>query len=103
MKMNELVKTQVREIAARYPEIQSVLLFGSHAHGDYNNSSNIDLAIKAPKISDIDWLSLNEQLENPITPFFVLDHLIVILLGKKTTELHLKRVPVRKKSTLSWH
>ncbi|WP_419961167.1 nucleotidyltransferase family protein [Psychrobacillus sp. BM2] len=71
--MNELLKTQVREIATRYPEIQSVLLFGSRAHGDYNNFSDIDLAIKAPKISDKDWLSLNEQLENELDTLLKID------------------------------
>lgn len=73
MKMNELLITQLREIATAYPEIQSILLFGSRAHGDHSNLSDIDLAIKAPRISDMDWLMLTEQIENDLDTLLKID------------------------------
>lgn len=71
--MNELLITQLRKIAARCPDIQSILLFGSRAHGDYSNFSDIDLAIKAPKISDRDWLLFAEQIENELDTLLKID------------------------------
>ena len=84
MKMNELLITQLREIANSYSEIQSVLLFGSRAHGDYNNFSDIDLAIKAPRISDKDWLLLTEQIENELDTLLKID---LVLYEKVSEEL----------------
>lgn len=64
MNMNELLINQIREIAGNYPEIQSILLFGSRTHGDYNELSDVDLAMKAPSLSEMKWLLLAEQVEN---------------------------------------
>lgn len=84
MEMNEFLITQLREIANSYSEIQSVLLFGSRAHGDYNNFSDIDLAIKAPRISDKDWLLLTEQIENELDTLLKID---LVLYEKVSEEL----------------
>ncbi|TQR12317.1 nucleotidyltransferase domain-containing protein [Psychrobacillus soli] len=53
--------------------MQAVLLFGSRAHGDFNNLSDIDLAIKAPRISDKDWLLVTEQIENELDTLLKID------------------------------
>lgn len=71
--MNELLVIKLREIAARYPEIQTVLLFGSRAHGDYTKLSDIDLAVKAPQLSKMDWLLLGEQVENELDTLLKID------------------------------
>lgn len=84
MDMNELLITQIREIATRYPQIQSVLLFGSRAHGDNNNFSDIDLAIKASNISDKDWLLLTEQIENELDTLLKID---LVLYERVSEEL----------------
>lgn len=82
--MNELLTTQLREIATKYSEVQSVLLFGSRAHGDNNKLSDIDLAIKAPRISDKDWLMLTEQIENELDTLLKID---LVLYEKVSEEL----------------
>ena len=73
MELNELLVKQIHEIARGYPEIQVVLLFGSRAHGDYNDLSDIDLAVKAPKLSEIQWLLLAEQVENELDTLLKID------------------------------
>lgn len=82
--MNESLIAQLREIATRYPEIQAVVLFGSRAHGDHNNFSDIDLAIKAPKLSDLDWLLLTEQIENELDTLLKID---LVLYERVSEEL----------------
>lgn len=42
----ELVK-EIQTIAAKYPSVQKVVLFGSRARGDNRSNSDIDLAVWA--------------------------------------------------------
>lgn len=71
--MNELLVKQLHEIARRYPEIQSVVLFGSRAYGDHNNLSDIDLAVKAAELSERQWLLFAEQVENELDTLLKID------------------------------
>nr|WP_255726867.1 nucleotidyltransferase domain-containing protein [Sporosarcina sp. ACRSM] len=74
--MNEALVNQLIEIVSSYPEIQSVLLFGSRAHGDYNDFSDIDLAVKAPGLSEMKWLLLAEQVENELDTLLKIDFVL---------------------------
>ncbi len=78
---NQLVK-QLREIAIQYPEVEAILLFGSRAYDDYTDVSDIDLAIKAPKLSDMKWLLLTEQIESELHTLLKID----TVLYEKTSE-----------------
>lgn len=68
----QLVK-KLYEIAVQYPDVEAILLFGSRAHGDYTNVSDIDLAIKAPKLSSLNWLLLTDQIENELHTLLKID------------------------------
>ncbi len=62
---------------AKYPEIESVVLFGSRAKGNFHQGSDIDLALNGENCSPLLALNvsglLNEEL--PIPYFFdVLDY-----------------------------
>lgn len=48
----------IQEIFARYPAIEQVQLFGSRASGSYRDSSDIDLAIFAPTLTDREFALL---------------------------------------------
>ncbi len=54
---NELVK-----IAESY-HIDQLLLFGSRAHGDADERSDIDIAVIAPHLNQRQWLDLTERIE----------------------------------------
>ncbi|WP_342509351.1 nucleotidyltransferase domain-containing protein [Sporosarcina sp. FSL K6-2383] len=58
--MNELLVKQLRDIVSQYPEVETILLFGLRAYGDFNRLSDIDLAVKAPGLSEMQWLLLAE-------------------------------------------
>jgi len=71
--MNEELIDQLRMIVKRYPEIESVSLFGSRAYGDNGETSDIDLAVMAPNLSDMDWLNFSEQVENELNTLLKID------------------------------
>ena len=48
--ISEAVMREITEIAKRN-QIQEILLFGSRARGDYNRTSDIDLAVTGGNIS----------------------------------------------------
>lgn len=41
-------------------KIERIILFGSRAIGDYEDYSDFDIAIDAPKISKYEWLKIKE-------------------------------------------
>ncbi len=73
MTMNELLVKQLHDIVKRYPEIQTVMLLGSRAHGDYQALSDIDLVVKAPGLSEMQWLLFAEQVENELDTLLKID------------------------------
>lgn len=52
---------QALVVEAVHPE--AIILFGSRARGDAGERSDIDLAVKAPGVSDAEWLKLVGRVE----------------------------------------
>jgi predicted nucleotidyltransferase len=50
--ISEAVMREITEIAKRN-QIQEIILFGSRARGDYNRTSDIDLAVTGGNISGL--------------------------------------------------
>ncbi len=61
--MEELYQ-QIQHIARDFPKIEKILLFGSRAHHDHEPRSDIDLAVIAPKLAEVDWFLFTEAIEN---------------------------------------
>lgn len=51
-------------VFARYPGIERVLIFGSRAKGTYKDSSDIDLAVIAPSMTDDTFICLWNAIED---------------------------------------
>ena len=58
-------------IFSQYPAIQSVLLYGSRAKGNYRPGSDIDLSIQAPTLGLSDLLSIENQIDDLLLPWTV--------------------------------
>jgi len=43
--------------------VEKVILFGSRARDDYDDRSDVDLAIVCPKATDEDWLHIVDVME----------------------------------------
>jgi predicted nucleotidyltransferase len=52
---------QALVVDAVHPE--AIVLFGSRARGDADDRSDIDLAVKAPRASDEEWLKLVAKMD----------------------------------------
>ncbi|KIY23136.1 MULTISPECIES: nucleotidyltransferase domain-containing protein [Mesobacillus] len=77
------ITSQITSIAARFPDIKKVVLFGSRAHGDHSPRSDIDLAIIAPDLSSRDWLTFTETLEEELETLLKIDVINLSMASKK--------------------
>lgn len=62
----EILKEKIRGILSTYPKIRTALLFGSYYYGDYNENSDIDIAV----YTDYDIFELSnieEKLEKELS------------------------------------
>ena len=51
-------------VFARYPAIEQVLIFGSRAKGTARDGSDFDLAVVAPSMTDRDFTSLWNEIDD---------------------------------------
>lgn len=56
---------------ARYPEIESYVIFSSRAKGNYKRGSDIDLAVKGGGVTHRTIAALHSDLEDTALPYFV--------------------------------
>lgn len=49
--LEEKIVSKINSIFLKYSEIDSVILYGSRAKGNYKNGSDIDLTIKGSKLT----------------------------------------------------
>jgi len=87
--LQESVIARVQGVLARYPQVQSAILYGSRAKGNCNTGSDIDLTLKGGEalnlsvlyriMDDIDDLllpySFDLSIFHLITDLDVLDHI----------------------------
>lgn len=81
--LSSTITSQITSIAARFPDIKKIVLFGSRAHGDHSPRSDIDLAIIAPDISSRDWLTFTDTLEDEVETLLKIDVINLSTASKK--------------------
>lgn len=60
---------QMLAVLGDYPDIESVVLFGSRAKGNFRQGSDIDLCLRAPNLSLSDRLQLENRLDDLLLPW----------------------------------
>ena len=58
-------------IFARHDAIDSVLIYGSRAKGNYRTGSDIDLIIKGDEISFAEFMQIEDQIDDLMLPYTV--------------------------------
>lgn len=58
-------------VFAQHPAIQSVLIYGSRAKGNYRHGSDIDLTIKGPALPFDEFLAIENQIDDLMLPYTV--------------------------------
>jgi predicted nucleotidyltransferase len=67
------VQAFVARCAGRYPEIQTIFLFGSRARGDAKPRSDFDLAVVAPGMPRSHWSRFAVEMQEDIPTLCELD------------------------------
>lgn len=62
---------KLRSVFARHPAIETVVLYGSRAKGNYRPGSDIDLTLKGGEISFAEFLQIEDQIDNLMLPYTV--------------------------------
>ena len=58
-------------VFSRHAAIESVLIYGSRAKGNYRPGSDIDLTIKGHEIPFAEFLQIEEQIDDLLLPYTV--------------------------------
>ena len=62
--LSEAIVRDLRGVFAKYPEVESVLIFGSRAKTTFKEGSDIDLAVFAPAMGDERFAHLWNDLDS---------------------------------------
>lgn len=94
--INEIVS-----ILEKNPKIEKVVLFGSRAKGNFQNGSDIDLALHGTGLNVNDILNTSIEIDQLSLPYQI-DFVIYDRITEKTLQEHIDRVGItlfeRKKS-----
>jgi predicted nucleotidyltransferase len=53
------------------PHVEEIILFGSRATGDHRERSDVDLAIRGPKLLSEDWTVFRAQVEEAKSLYWI--------------------------------
>lgn len=67
--LSEQTIAAVNQVFAMYPEIDSVILYGSRAKGNYKNGSDIDLTLQGEKLDFSLLCCIANELDNLLLPY----------------------------------
>lgn len=62
---------KLRSVFARHPAVESVVLYGSRAKGNYRPGSDIDLAIRGQQIPFAEFLKIEDEIDDLLLPYTV--------------------------------
>ncbi len=85
--------TTIFDVLGNYPEIKTVVVFGSRAKGTYSSGSDIDLAIMDGGIDETVQIRLNEDFSESCLPYFV-DLIFYADLDNVDLKGHIDRVGI---------
>ena len=62
---------KLNSVFAQHTAIDSVLIYGSRAKGNYRAGSDIDLTIKGDEISFAEFMQIEDQIDDLMLPYTV--------------------------------
>lgn len=62
---------KLNSVFTRHRAIDSVLIYGSRAKGNYRHGSDIDLTIKGGEISFAEFMQIQDQVDDLMLPYTV--------------------------------
>ncbi len=84
---------KLNSVFAQHGAIESVLIYGSRAKGNYRPGSDIDLTIKGSEIPFEEFMRIEDQIDNLMLPYSV-DLSQYRQIGNEELIAHIDRVGV---------
>jgi len=69
--LKDSVIQQFCQVFSRYPAIESVVIYGSRAKGNYRNGSDIDMTLKGEQVTDDIRSKVWLELDDLNTPYLI--------------------------------
>ncbi|WP_105103532.1 nucleotidyltransferase domain-containing protein [Microbulbifer pacificus] len=61
--------TRLQQVFERHPEVESALLYGSRAKGNYRKGSDIDLTLIGPELQPLHLIQIETEIDELLTPY----------------------------------
>jgi predicted nucleotidyltransferase len=81
----------IREVLAKYPEVEKAILYGSRAKGNYRPGSDIDLTLIGEKLNLSTLQKIENELDDLLLPYKI-DLSIYKQIQNKELLEHIERV-----------
>ena len=91
--LNESIIARINTVFSRWPGVQSVILYGSRAKGNYSPGSDIDLTIVGDTVTQSESLKIAAELDDLLLPHKI-DLSLMRQIEDKAVIEHIKRVGV---------
>lgn len=69
--LSSITLEKLNSVFAQHAAIDSVLIYGSRAKGNYRAGSDIDLTIKGGEISFAEFMQIEDQIDDLMLPYTV--------------------------------
>lgn len=69
--LSQATLDRLNSVFSRYEAIESVVIYGSRAKGNFRRGSDIDLTIKGQKMSFRDFMRLEDEIDDLMLPYTV--------------------------------
>ena len=67
--LSDTAIAQIREVFAKYPEVESAVLYGSRAKGTYKTGSDIDITLLGAGVTSQVLAAIQEDMEQGLLPY----------------------------------
>lgn len=83
--------SKIGGVLAAHPEVESAILYGSRAKGDYKPGSDIDLTLLGEQLDHHDLLKIMGELDDLLLPYTI-DLSIFHMIDHEALRDHIQRV-----------
>jgi predicted nucleotidyltransferase len=83
--------SEIGGVLAAHPEVESAILYGSRAKGDYKPGSDIDLTLLGEQLDHHDLLKIMGELDDLLLPYTI-DLSIYHMIDHEALRDHIQRV-----------
>lgn len=87
------VKERLCHVFSEWPQIESVVIYGSRAKGNYRPGSDIDLCIRSVSLSLAEMLTIESQIDDLLLPWKV-DLCLYAHIDNPALREHIERIGV---------